>query len=311
MPNVTGKAYEVIVVMEEEHWKGEPGETIKDFLGRDMESLPQEEPLFDLIQIPPRAFNDIFKTHRNLVFADISTDKRETKVTLRRDVYAKPQVVIRIEAPSRSEFVKAFLKNADPIEKQLLEAERARIISNYRRFEATTIGMKLREEHGMSLIVPRPFNWDVTGEDFIWISSESRKTSQGILVWFYPYTDTLDFSKDQLITRRNEVLKKNVPGSLPGSYMTTEERVDVEHTSFEMKGRYFASLKGLWRAEGDFMAGPFTSLSTYDEKRGRIVTVEGYVYAPDDEKRNLLRQVEAILYTLQFTDTLPDEATKK
>jgi hypothetical protein len=110
-----------------------------------------------------------------------------------------------------------------------------------------------------------------------------------------------------LIARRNAVLKKNVPGSLPGSYMTTEDRIAIEYEPFVMNKRYFAALRGLWRVEGDFMAGPFTSLSTVDEKNNRILTGEGYVYAPDNNKRNLLRQVEAIIYTIQFPDTLKNE----
>ncbi len=50
------------------------------------------------------------------------------------------------------------------------------------------------------------------------------------------------------------------------------------------------------------MGGPFISLSTFDKERNRIVTVEGFVYAPKFDKRNYLRQVEAILYTLDFVN---------
>jgi len=33
-----------------------------------------------------------------------------------------------------------------------------------------------------------------------------------------------------------------------------------------------------------------------------VITVEGYVYAPGKDKRNLLRQVEAIVYSVSFTN---------
>ena len=50
------------------------------------------------------------------------------------------------------------------------------------------------------------------------------------------------------------------------------------------------------------MGGPFVSITKYDEKHGRIVTVDGYVYAGKKDKRNYMRQVEAIMSTLSFIE---------
>jgi len=61
-------------------------------------------------------------------------------------------------------------------------------------------------------------------------------------------------------------------------------------------------IRGLWRVENAFMGGPFVSLSTVDETRNRVVTVEGFVYAPKADKRNLMRQVEAVVYSLQIME---------
>lgn len=43
-------------------------------------------------------------------------------------------------------------------------------------------------------------------------------------------------------------------------------------------------------------------LAELDACRKRVVVVDGYVYAPSKEKRNLLRQVEAMVYSLRFKD---------
>jgi hypothetical protein len=55
--------------------------------------------------------------------------------------------------------------------------------------------------------------------------------------------------------------------------------------------------------EGDMMGGPFVSHARVDRPNGRVVVVEGFVYSPKGLKRNLIRQMEAVLYTL----TLPQE----
>ena len=61
--------------------------------------------------------------------------------------------------------------------------------------------------------------------------------------------------------------------------------------------------RGLWRMKGDFMGGPYVSHTRLDENNQRIITAEIFVYSPDKMKRNLVRQMEASLYTLK----LPNE----
>jgi hypothetical protein len=50
------------------------------------------------------------------------------------------------------------------------------------------------------------------------------------------------------------------------------------------------------------MGGPFISLVQLDEKRNKIITVDGFVFAPAHKKRELIRQMEAILYSLKIQD---------
>ncbi len=51
------------------------------------------------------------------------------------------------------------------------------------------------------------------------------------------------------------------------------------------------------------MGGPFVTLVTYDEVNNRTVMIEGFVYAPKEDKRELLRQVEALIYTITFPNS--------
>ena len=54
------------------------------------------------------------------------------------------------------------------------------------------------------------------------------------------------------------------------------------------------------RMQGAKMGGPFVSLSTVDEERKELITVEGFVYAPQFNKRDYLRELEAILFSLRI-----------
>ena len=58
--------------------------------------------------------------------------------------------------------------------------------------------------------------------------------------------------------------------------------------------------------ENDFMGGPFYSLTLVDEGRGRLLTLEGYAYAPYFDKRPYIREVEGLIRTSVIADaTLP------
>ena len=59
------------------------------------------------------------------------------------------------------------------------------------------------------------------------------------------------------------------------------------------------------------MGGPFVSYTLLDTVYNRVVTVDGFLYAPSDPKRDLLRQVEAILKSLTVTDTVAVAGMKK
>ena len=59
-------------------------------------------------------------------------------------------------------------------------------------------------------------------------------------------------------------------------------------------------MRGLWRVQGDMMGGPFVSLTRLDEQNNRVIVAEGFVYAPETEKRNFIRRIEAALYTLRL-----------
>jgi hypothetical protein len=46
-----------------------------------------------------------------------------------------------------------------------------------------------------------------------------------------------------------------------------------------------------------------------DEQHNRVVTVDGYVYNPGRDKRDLVRQIEALLYTLSFPEKDQESAS--
>ena len=56
--------------------------------------------------------------------------------------------------------------------------------------------------------------------------------------------------------------------------------------------------------EGDSVGGPFGSQARLDEKNNRVVVVEGFVFAPETDKRNFMRRTESALHTFQLSNEM-------
>jgi hypothetical protein len=71
------------------------------------------------------------------------------------------------------------------------------------------------------------------------------------------------------------------------------------YEEFSFNGGFAAEVRGLWRMENDFMGGPYYSLTFYDEPNARLITVEGYAYAPYFDKRPYMREIEGIVKSVK------------
>ena len=74
LPNITGTAGEVIVVIGQNDWEGSVGTVLRDSLSREFPQLPQREPMFNLVNVPQAAFTSMFQVHRNIIVINISSE---------------------------------------------------------------------------------------------------------------------------------------------------------------------------------------------------------------------------------------------
>ena len=109
-----------------------------------------------------------------------------------------------------------------------------------------------------------------------------------------------DLTLNKIISKRNEVLKENVPGMFENTWMTTGTFMPPSLEFIHFRGRDFAQVRGLWEVENDYMGGPFVSHSFYSPDGSEIIVAEAFVYAPRYDKRQYLRQVESILFSWEW-----------
>lgn len=305
MPGVNGKAGEVIVVMDKVDWEGACGATLRSVLQDECKFLPQPEPLFTLINIPEAAFSSIFQSHRNILIFAKASDLPKTQMTVQHDVWAAPQLVITFSGRNSDSLALCLKENIQTAATHLEQAERDRVVQNARKYEELGVRRQVNAVFGGSVYFPKGYTVRKTTENFMWIEYGTTYTTQGFLVYTYPYSGPEDLTAERLVAIRNEVLQKEVPGPTQGSYMTTNTTLMPQMTWLQYKGRQFMELRGLWDVKNDFMAGPFVSHVFLDRENAHLMFWDAFVYAPKFEKRQYLRQVESILYSFEWEDAQP------
>lgn len=309
--NITGKAGELVVVISKDSWNGKPGSLIRETLAQSHVGLPQDEPLFDVIDIPHAAFKDIFKSTRNIVRTNISADVTTPSISFNDDVWAYPQATVQIKAKNALQFEKLWSENSEKITSYFLLAEKERITMNYKKIYEKGVFNVLNKNFEVTMKVPPGFKIVEQKKNLLWFKYETPEISQGIVLYTFPYASDSAFTVNYELAMRDSLLKAYVPGPLAGSYMTTEKRFEQTYNVFRHSGNYASEMRGLWRVENDFMGGPYISVSELDVVKQRVITSFAYVYAPSKDKRNLLRQVEAMIYSLKLNNQADNDKLNK
>lgn len=303
LPTVSGMPGDIAVVINKAEWDTKVGDEFRRIFEEPYQVLPQYEPIFDMIQVPHDAFSKVMKAQRNIIIVNLLPKNEKAKIIVQKDVWAKPQLILDMYARDDDSFIELFKDNEQKILSLLENMERKRLEDTYKKNLDGKIIEALKSKHHVSLLVPKGYKIDVDTDDFVWIGQDVGAIVLGVLIYQYNYADTNTFTREYLIEKRNHLLKKYVPGEVEGSYMITETEFGPFFNQYLLRGNYVAELRGLWKMKnGISMGGPFVSITTLDEKRNRIVTVEGFVFAAGQRKRNYLRQVEAIALSLEIPE---------
>lgn len=309
-PTSSGRPYEILVVIATNIWEAPAGRALFDVLDTDIPGLPQSERSFRIMQTPPSGFDSTLKLVRNIIIADVQDIYTKAAFKFSRDVYASPQLILTIQAPNAEEFEAFVEENSKKIVDFFTKAEMNRQIQMLENKHNDFISNTVKERFGSDIWLPAELSSFKEGEDFFWASTNTATGNQNFVIYSYPYTDKETFTKEYFVNKRDSIMKANIPGALPNSYMATDS-VNLVMTPINVQGDYALEGRGLWKMQGDFMGGPFVSHTRLDKENNRIITAEVFVFSPDKKKGNLIRNMEATLYTLRLPEKLKSGQTEE
>ncbi len=298
-PSPSGKAGVMIIVMDDNVKNTEAGKKLWDMMVQPMLGLPQDEPLFDVSVIPNSAVSDFMKTYRNLIMVKMGDGVEKEGIFFYKETWAQTQALVRINAKTPESLLSLVEKNEIKLVGFFIRAERDRLTSYYNTTFNKELKDKIKNKWNYNMTIPRDFSLRKETKNFLWMSQETASSSLGLLMYEVDYVGKGSFSKEYLLNERNKILQEEVPGPTSGSYMTTELNFPVLYQVVKIPGDTASVLlRGLWKVQGDMMGGPFMSMAHLDKKDKKIIVTEGYSYNPQKpKKRNMMRQLEAILYS--------------
>lgn len=289
LPPSGGRLYEVLLV-------GDRDGAVDSILRQDMPGLPQSEPLFDISTIDSSRFNQSVSGARNIVIVSINPELY-TSVRMRceKDVWAKPQTVVHVNAPSARMLRDSISSIANAVIRELLRAETRKSLDMLKRRRNTKAEKMIKEMFGLEMWVPMDMTASKRADGFLWLSNNSATTMSNIAIYIAPVPEdeTIRSNREKSVhhfcERRDSALGRNIKGETDAMQMKTVCPTVVSEASL---------FRGLWEMTNDEMGGPFVSrMLTHGRQQDKDIVVEGFAYAPGKKKRNVIRQLEAALYT--------------
>lgn len=297
----------LIVTNDKAQWEGQLGDSLRAVFAAEQPGLTQPEPIFDLVNIADENFNELFQKYHNIFIVDINPQAAGTTSETKENAWAEPQRLIKITSPDLQSFFTEFDLKKDSYLQLFIAVERVRTLEINKISVDMNLAGEVEKKFGIFLPISGGFYKAKEAENFMWIRHKVTKVKQdmelSIMVYSMDYKDEIVFNPRHILQWRNSLTMEYIPGPSPDSFMKVamEFQPPLFDTITDFPGGYAVETRGLWEVENDFMGGVFINYTFIDQASNKVITLDGYVYNPNDVKKNFLRQLEAIFFAVKFT----------
>ncbi len=293
----TGKAGEMILAIDTGYWTKTARQEIYKVLQQPQPAINQIQPMFDVIECSNKDFLASFTRHRNIVQFDYDKNHGTNSFELKRNPYTNPQIQVVIRGNNQDSCLAIFLQHQDEIIQAMYDNDIARLQNAHRKLNNPVIEKKIKEKFGISMTIPDNYFVGREEPDFLWLCYRTPKNDRFVMIYKTP---AYELTTDNIVYERNRITKEYIQGAVQGAYPIVAE-LDGFPLSRPYKLRYHEGmeLRGLWASVRDKMGGPFYSYTMLSPDKKSCITVDGFVYAPQEEKRDYLREVESIVKSIK------------
>lgn len=293
----TGNINTISVIIDDQLWNGEVGDSIRNKFASPVIGLPKEEPLFTINQYPIRLLEGYMTNSRNIIVIKKESDNRFQII---ENEFASPQNVFHISGKTAA----SILNLIEAYAPEMIEKMRMTEITENQRIIDTALAntQKISDKFRIALHVPKGYNIAVRKRKFIWLKKEITSGNTSILVYQVPINAVKNKQSvtNNIIRLRDSIGNLYIHGTGKGTQMITEDSYSPYLFNIRIKGKETFETKGTWELKNDFMSGPFINYAIIDRQNRRALILEGFCYAPSKEKRDLMFELEAIIKSVEF-----------
>lgn len=296
--SLSNKYNQVSVIVDDELWNGEIGDTIRNKFASPVLGLPQEEPIFTLNQYPVKLLEGFMTNSRNII---VIKKENKSRFSIEKNEFATPQLVVHISGQTVQELLDTIQKNDSLIISKLRNQE-IKEFQNKLKKDTLFDNQILKEKYKIHLNIPANYKIAMKTKRFFWLKKEITSGSLSLIFYQLPLRTLKDNNNtvNRITKIRDSISSKYIHGAIPNTRMITESAFSPYFFKTEIAGKTTFETKGSWELQHDYMNGPFVNYAFVDNQNNRIMVVEGFCYAPSKQKRDLMFELEAIIKSIQF-----------
>jgi hypothetical protein len=288
----TGKVNSISVIIDDQLWNGEIGDSIRNKFASPVIGLPQEEPLFTINQYPVKLMEGFMTDNRNII---VIKKGEKNKFVIRKDQYAAPQNVFHITGNTASDIL-TLIGNYTP---EIIKIIRQTEIDEIKKLNKKALldPKIVANKFQISIDIPSSYVYMVKEDNFIWLKKEIISGSTSLVIYQVPLKTIRneDNLVSNIIKTRDSIGNLYIHGKELDTDMITEEAYAPYFFKIKLDGKPAYEMKGTWELKNDFMSGPFINYAIIDKKNDRVLVLEGFCYSPSKEKRDMILELEAII----------------
>jgi len=292
----TGKINTIAVVIDDQLWNGEIGDSIRNKFASPVIGLPEEEPLFTINQYPVKLLEGFATDSRAII---VIKKEDENKFEIQKNQYATPQNVFHISGKTAPEIVQ-LLEEHIPEIIQLIE--QGEIAESQRINKQSLLNTKgISKQFKIGIQVPSNFEYVLRKPNFVWLKKKIISGSSSLLVYQVPLNTIKTQSAIAVtILKMRDSIGKYIQGTEPHTYMISETGYTPYFFKSKIDHRLAYETRGTWQLQNDYMSGPFINYAIVDKLNNRLLVVEGFCYSPSKEKRDEMHELEAIMHSVHI-----------
>lgn len=312
LPEATGEVSDILVVVEDDLWRQGVKLNLNEIFCKPIEGLFQPEQDFDIATVSKKNFSDLLKKQRNIL--EIEINKKSKSGVFEPSVgTAKNQKYIKIIGKNTDEINQLIVANAKDIYAHFDTHRLGKLQYDLSKTRGIEHVAQLIEDHNLSIEISKDFNQINNTKDFVYFSKQGTLNCDkgvsnqcyyqiGFFIYHFPYKNPKQFKNNYLMQIRDSLSQIYLlgPEREKKTYVEYEKSFPIFTDTIPVLNSFSIRNKAWWNMVNATMGGPFIQYAVYDEKNKRIILIDGFVFAPNLNKRRFVNQINAVAQSLKI-----------